>query len=189
MEAADDVTLVRACRDGDALAWETLVRRYQRLIYTIPRRAGLDEDLAAEVFQQVCVALLSHIQRIEQPERIGAWLVTAARRESWRQSRRAGATEQLAVGDDDEEPTLQLVDGSPLPDEQFERLERQHAVRLALTTLDERCRTLLTALFYQPAPPSYSELASAMKISEGSIGPTRARCLQKLRQALDNSER
>lgn len=187
MEAADDVVLVRACRDGNALAWETLVRRYQRLIYAIPRRAGLDEDLAAEVFQQVCIALLAHIQRIEQPERIGAWLATAARRESWRQSRRAGATEQLS-GLEGDDASTQLIDSDPLPDEQFERLERQHAVRLALATIDERCRSLLTALFYRPEPPSYSELASTLNLPEGSIGPTRARCLQKLRRALDAQE-
>jgi RNA polymerase sigma factor (sigma-70 family) len=187
METADDAALVRACRQGDALAWETLVRRYQRLIYSIPRRAGLGEDLAAEVFQQVCVTLLAHIQRIEQPERIGAWLATTARRESWRQSRRSSASDPLPQ-DEDGAPALQLVDADPLPDEQIERLERQHAVRLALQTLDERCRTLLTALYFAPTPPSYTALAASLHLPEGSIGPTRARCLQKLRRALDTAD-
>lgn len=183
MLAEDDAALVRACRTGDPNAWEALVRRYQRLIYAIPRRAGLSDDQAAEVFQQVCVALLTHIQRIEQPERIGAWLATAARRESWRQSRRAGTSEPL--GGDDDDPTHQIADHAPLPDEQIERLELQHEVRLALSRLDERCRNLLAALFYQAEPPSYAVIAADLKVPEGSIGPTRARCLQKLRRVLE----
>ena len=183
MEASDDATLVRACRQGDRRAWETLIQRYQRLVYSIPRRAGLDDDQTAEVFQQVWVALLAHIERIEQPERIGAWLATAARRESWRQSRRASGTQQL--GDDEDDPAGQIADTALLPDEQFERIERQHAVRQALGRIDERCRVLLTALFYQAEPPSYGELAARLNLPEGSVGPTRARCLQKLRQALE----
>jgi DNA-directed RNA polymerase specialized sigma24 family protein len=66
------------------------------------------------------------------------------------------------------------------------RLEEQHTVRTAVAALDERCRCLLTLLFYHPTPPPYAEVAALMEMSEGSIGPTRARCLQKLRHLLDN---
>jgi RNA polymerase sigma factor (sigma-70 family) len=181
MQGDDDALLVEACRRGDPGAWETLVRRYQRLIYAIPRRAGLDEDTSAEVFQRVCVILLEHLPRIERPERIGAWLATTARRESWRQARRNGRTRPIE-GDDD--PAAQIPDPSFLPDEIVERLEGQHAVRQALATLDERCRTLLSLLFYRSTPPPYGEIAAQIGVPEGSIGPTRARCLQKLRRAL-----
>lgn len=184
MRADDDAALVRACRQGDPEAWEALVRRYQRLIYAIPRRAGLSDDLAAEVFQRVWVTLIEHLHRIEQPERIGAWLATTARRESWRQLRRERVTTTLDAGDDDDE-TARLADSAPLPDEVIERLERQQAVRRAVAGLDERCRSLLTMLFYRGEPPPYAEIAATLGVPEGSIGPTRARCLQKLRQALD----
>ncbi len=186
MQDADDAWLVAACRQGDATAWEILIRRYQRLIYAIPRRAGLDEDGAAEVFQRVCMALLEHLHTIERPDRLGAWLATTARRESWRQlrGRRTSAIEPLET---DEEREVTIVDPALLPDEQLERLERQHEVRLALARLDERCRALLQMLFYRPDPAPYDVVARELQIPEGSIGPTRARCLQKLRRLLEES--
>ncbi|HXF45948.1 MAG TPA: sigma factor, partial [Burkholderiaceae bacterium] len=73
--ARDDAALVRACRAGDAHAWEQLVRRYERLIYTIPRRARLDADAAADVFQTVFERLHRHLDNLAQPERLQAWLV------------------------------------------------------------------------------------------------------------------
>ncbi|HKP13543.1 MAG TPA: sigma factor, partial [Blastocatellia bacterium] len=79
-----DEALVLACRRGDETAWETLVERFQRLVYTISRRAGLDEDAAADVFQNVFASLVERLDRIEQPDRIQAWLVTTAKRETWR---------------------------------------------------------------------------------------------------------
>src|SRR5215216_5274973 len=79
-----DLELVLACRRGDQLAWEKLIRRYQRLIYAIPVRAGLDEDEAADIFQDVFTTLFEKLNDIEEPERLQAWLVTTARRKTWR---------------------------------------------------------------------------------------------------------
>jgi RNA polymerase sigma factor (sigma-70 family) len=182
MAADDDAALLHACREGDPDAWERLVRRYQRLIYAIPRRAGLSEDLAAEVFQRVCVTLLEHIDRIAQPERLSAWLTTTARRESWRQLRNQRVV--VSLGDDDGAGIDDLADTTLLPDELVERAEQQHTVRLALGELDERCRDLLHMLFYRSEPPPYTEIAAALNMPAGSIGPTRARCLQKLQRVL-----
>lgn len=178
-----DEALVLACRRGDAAAWEALVARYQRLVYTIPRRAGLGEDLAADVFQHVFATLVDQLDRIERPGRLAAWLVTTARRETWRVSRRESVVNRAVRGQDAEE-ALEVRDVQLLPDELLLRLEEQHAVRRAVGALDERCRTLLTLLFYQPEPPPYAEVAATLGTSEGSIGPTRARCLQKLRRLL-----
>ena len=80
--AQSDEELLRACRRGDEAAWEALVRRYQRLVYAVPRRAGLDEDAAADVFQDVFATLLENVGAIEQPSRLHAWLVTTARRKT-----------------------------------------------------------------------------------------------------------
>src|SRR5678816_1216368 len=79
-----DKELIIACRNGDETSWEALVDRYQRLIYTIPRRAGLNQDQASDVFQDVFVTLLEKIDDINEPDRLHAWLVTAARRKTWR---------------------------------------------------------------------------------------------------------
>jgi RNA polymerase sigma factor (sigma-70 family) len=182
--AETDEALLLACRRGDEAAWEALVKRYQRLIFAIPRRAGLDEGLAAEVFQDVFATFLENIETIEQPSRLQAWLVTTAKRKTWRTISRESATRSF----DDEGEGASLVeavaDPSVLPDEALLQLEEQHIVRTALAEMDDRCRNLLTMLFYTPEPPPYSEIAARLGTSEGSIGPTRARCLQKLLKIL-----
>lgn len=186
-----DLELVLACRRGDQLAWEKLIRRYQRLIYAIPLRAGLDEDQAADIFQDVFTTFFEKLNDIEEPERIQAWLVTTARRKTLRQISKAhamplsGSNPALPA---DESVTanesLVIHDEAPLPDEQLLVLEEQHRIRTALSLLDERCRKLLEMLFYRGDPPSYAEIAATLGIAEGSIGPTRARCLEKLLRRL-----
>lgn len=185
MRADDDAALLHACRAGETAAWEALVLRYQRLVYAIPRRAGLAEDAVADVFQQVFVTLLEHLHRIEQPHRLGAWLTTTARRESLRQLRRARAGAPASGNTPEDDPLDQLIDPDLLPDEVIERLEQQHSVRQAVAALDERCRTLLTMLFFRDEVVPYTEIAAALGVPAGSIGPTRARCLKKVQALLE----
>jgi RNA polymerase sigma factor (sigma-70 family) len=182
-----DLQLVLACRRGDQLAWETLIRRYQRLIYTIPLRAGLDEDHAAEIFQDVFTTLFEKLNDIEQPEKLQAWLVTTTRRKTLHEVSKARVRQQSQVNTD-ESPNVatSIRDEAPLPDEQLLMLEEQHRIRTAVSSLDERCKTLLEMLFYVAEPPSYADVAAFLGIPEGSIGPTRARCLAKLLRMLNN---
>lgn len=176
-----------ACRRGEAEAWNVLVNRYQRLIYTIPRRAGLDEDQAAEVFQRTFAKLLQYLDRIKQPESIQAWLVTTARRETLQLIREQRSelslsqTDMLEYGPNNEA----ILDDNPLPDETLEHLEEQHLIRRAIAAMDERSRGLLNLLYYQPVPLSYAQIAVILDMPEGSVGPTRARCLEKLRRLLE----
>lgn len=179
-----DKQLWLACRRGDESAWEALINRYQRLIYAIPRRAGLDADEAAEVFQDVFATLFQKLDEIEEPDKIQAWLVTTARRKSARLSAKSrDARRRFDPGEDDTQ-LKNIADETDLPDEVILRLEQQHQVRLALQSMDERCRRLLELLFYRTEPPSYAEIAAELGTREGSIGPTRARCLQKLLKLL-----
>ena len=181
-----DKELLIACRKGDESSWEALVDRYQRLIYTIPRRAGLNQDQASEVFQDVFVTLVEKIDDINEPDRLHAWLVTAARRKTWRLVTKERSLRGIDSEQDDEEDGLAgIVDDNPLPDEVLLRLEEQHRVRTAVAELDERCQKLLTMLYYQTEPPSYAEIAETFGTPEGSIGPTRARCLKKLLRLLE----
>lgn len=178
-----DLQLVLACRQGDQLAWQKLIHRYQRLIYTIPLRAGLDEDQAAEIFQDVFTTLFQKLNDIEEPEKLQAWLVTTARRKTWRtisknRARRSASDEATA---DEAEA---IADEAPLPDEQLLILEEQHRIRTAVSLLDDRCRKLLQMLFYRQEPPSYAEIAATLGVPEGSIGPIRGRCLGKLLRML-----
>jgi RNA polymerase sigma factor (sigma-70 family) len=188
-DPATDEGLISACRRGDAMAWNMLVHRYQRLIYAIPRRAGLDEDQAAEVFQTTFTKLLEHLDRIRQPASIHAWLVTTARRETLRLLREQHAQLSFTPMDDPESThnTETIPDDRPLPDETIEELEEQHFIHTAVITMGERCRRLLTLLYYRSDPPSYSEVAVILGMPEGSLGPTRARCLEKLRRLLEHS--
>jgi RNA polymerase sigma factor (sigma-70 family) len=179
-----DLQLVVACRRGDQLAWETLIRRYQRLIYAIPRRAGLDDDQAAEIFQDVFTTLFQKLNDIQEPERLQAWLVTTARRKTLRVISKLRARPGSGTNAEAPENEAEIPDEAPLPDEQLMILEEQHEVRTALAHLDPRCRRLLQMLFYRAEPPSYAEIAAALEIPEGSIGPTRARCLGKLLRIL-----
>jgi RNA polymerase sigma factor (sigma-70 family) len=177
-----DLQLVLACRRGDQLAWEKLIRRYQRMIYAIPRSAGLDEYQAAEIFQDVFTTFFQKLNDIEEPEKLQAWLVTTARRKTWRTIARSQTRTREDAEASNEADAVR--DETPLPDEQLLILEEQHRVRTAVSMLDERCQKLVQMLFYEAQPPSYSEIAASLGIPEGSIGPTRARCLGKLLRIL-----
>jgi len=179
-----DEALVLACRDGDATAWEALVDRYQRLVYSIARHAGLDREQSADVFQHVFARLVERLGQIEQPALIGAWLATTTRHEAWRFSRRERMARVASLDSPDlAEP---FADKSLLPEALMLRLEEQHQVRTAMVILDERCRKLLILLFYRTDTAPYAEIAATLGMSEGSIGATRARCLQKLRRILND---
>jgi RNA polymerase sigma factor (sigma-70 family) len=183
MEPSDEA-LIQACRNGDELAWDQLVARYERLIFTIARHAGLEAEQADDVLQRVFLILLERLETITQPARLSAWLTATTRREAWRMRRR----ERMAGlhGDEIEEELAGLEDDGELPDDLVLRLEEQQDVLLAMEGLDERCRTLLTLLFLSPDSPSYAELAVTLGMREGAIGPTRARCLEKLRRLLES---
>ncbi len=184
MELTDEA-LVLACRRNDTAAWDLLVGRYRQLIFTIGRRSGLDEEQAADLLQHVFTILLERINMIEQPALLGAWLISTTRREAWRLRRH----ERLAsVSTGESEALQELPDGSDLPDELVQRLEAQRRLRIALEQLDDRCRELLTMLYLRPDTPSYAEIAATLGISEGAVGPTRARCLQKLRRLLADEQ-
>jgi RNA polymerase sigma factor (sigma-70 family) len=187
-DAPDDPALILRCRAGDALSWEALVKRYQRLVYAVARSAGLDEDLAADVFQTVFQRLVQHLPRITEPERLQAWIVTTSKREAWLQRKRAERLVSMTASEADGEvagPTDEwdIADPAPGPDETLAHWQRVAQVQRALERLDERCRQLLRALFGAEGA-GYEEIAARLGLPVGSIGPTRARCLQKLRKML-----
>lgn len=184
-----DEDLIRACRANDPAAWEALVGRYQRLVWSVPRRAGLGEDLAAEVFQRVFANLVRQLGRLDQPDRLSAWLTTVAKRETWRVLRQetSAATVPLGGLDGDGSQDEPATPEELLPEELLIQLEEQQQVRQALATLDDRCRRLLTMLYFQVETPAYTDVAAALGTSVGSIGPTRARCLEKMRKLLDTA--
>ena len=185
--AASDATLVQACRDGEPGAWERLVLRFERLIYTVPRRAGLGADDAADVFQTVFMRLHERLHALSQPERVQAWLVTTARRETLHLIQQRRRTVSIDAGADDGHEAIEPADPDPLPEELLESLQLQHRARFALQRLAEPCRSLLALLYGPDDAPPYSEVAKRLGMAIGSIGPTRARCLARLRELMGES--
>lgn len=188
----DDATLVARCRQGEAAAWGVLVKRYQRLVYAVVMRVGLDEHTAADVFQTVFSRLVDHLPRLAQPDRLQAWIVTTAKREALRARQMGQRTVSMTRAEDDEGQPMglgledTLADDAPLAEEALSDLQQLHLLRQGLDRLDERCRELLTLLFRdEDDSVAYDDIASRLHMAVGSIGPTRSRCLAKLRQLVE----
>ena len=183
----DDAMLVAGCLRGEAKCWEALVQRYQRLVFAIVRRAGMDEHVAADVFQTVFSRLLTNLPRIAEPAKLQAWIVTTAKREALHQRRRGERTVSMTESGEsgDESAEWNVADESPLPEEVLEELQQMLRVRQGLDQLDARCRRLMEMLFNgNDTAAAYGEVAEKLDMAVGSIGPTRARCLDKLRRFL-----
>lgn len=179
-----DAELVRLCQRGDEKAWDALVNRYQRLIFAIPRRAGLTEEQAADVFQEVFLTLFEKLDEIEQPEKIRSWIVTTAKFKTWGIIRHQKGFYAPESEEEIEAELASLADESPLADEVLIELEQQHQIRTALLELEERCRKILSMIYLRDKPSSYAEVAAEIGVGETSISPMRARCLQKLAKIL-----
>ena len=179
-----DAELVAACRQNKAEAWDELVARYERLVYTIPLRYGLPTAEAEDVFQTVWVTLLEKLPTLQEPDRVAAWLVTTARRATW--DRRRGAEHERTDSYDPAE--MPEGEAEATPEELVLQYQQQRQTQDALAKLGERCRRLLHFLYQDQAQPSYADIAQMMGMTVGSIGPTRARCLEKLRSLMEESE-
>ena len=178
----DVAQLVRRAAKGDHWAWERLVDQYARLIWAMTRDFKLVESDAADVFQATWLRLLEHIDRLEQPARVGSWLAATARHECLR-SLSARKKVMLVQGD------VTLGDGvahEPEIDERLLSEERDQAVRDALSRLPWRWRRLVEMLMADPPVP-YTEISDQLGLPVGSIGPTRGRCLERLRVLLQAS--
>jgi RNA polymerase sigma factor (sigma-70 family) len=179
-----DAELVKACRSGDESAWNQLVDRYQRLIFAIPRRAGLSEEQAADILQEVFLTLFEKLDEIEQPEKIRSWIVTTAKFKTWGLVRNEKGFYSPESEEEMEQEMANLPDTSPLADELLIELEQQHQIRTALKELEERCQKILSMIYLRDAAASYAEVAVAVGVGETSISPMRARCLKKLAKIL-----
>ncbi|HEV8691904.1 MAG TPA: sigma-70 family RNA polymerase sigma factor [Ideonella sp.] len=184
----DDTSLIERCRSGDASAWGLLVKRYQRLVYAIVIRMGLDEHAAADVFQGVFEKLMNHLPTLREPERLQAWIVTTAKREGLaarRQAQRQVSISRPDEADPDGHEEWDLADETPGAEQRLEELQQLHRLRLGLDRLDERCRELLLLVFRDEDDRlGYDEVSRRLGLPVGSIGPTRSRCLGKLRKLL-----
>ena len=171
-----DQELLARCVSGDEQAWDEIVGRYERLVFSVALKNGLSREDAADITQLTFVALLESIPSLRTDGSLASWLMTVARRHAWRVRRRAAREQPWSV---------EVAESSSSSDEDFERLAAVHA---GLARLGESCRRLLYALFFDPDAPSYAVVAERLRCAVGTIGPQRARCLRRLRVLLDEEE-
>ncbi len=167
-----DRDLIRRCIEGDQEAWKQLVRRYERLIYSIALRICRNSETAADVLQQVCLELYQRLDEVRNTATLPSWIATVTRRKScdyWRSCQPA-------------EPLLD--DGSADSEDIFANIERQHTLERAMASLPERNRRLMQMLYMSGRDYSYQEIAQELGMPVASVGPTRIRSLKKLRKLL-----
>jgi RNA polymerase sigma factor (sigma-70 family) len=180
-ERTDDAALVARCIEGDSAAWDALVDRHGPLVWAVAHKAGLSDADAADVFQNTWTIAVEELERVRNPDRVAAWIGRVARHQAMRVRRGYGiarkARARVAREDVDDR----------VPDEELAELEERGRVDTALRRIGERCARLLDALYFERPAPAYTALAERLGMRIGSIGPTRARCLEKLRRELGGS--
>jgi RNA polymerase sigma factor (sigma-70 family) len=181
-DLSDVADMVRRAVGGDLKAWEDLVDQYERLIWSITGEFKLGESDAADVAQTTWLRLLEHIDRIQHPDRVGSWLAATARNECLRS---LAVRKRVVLGHDEVELETVVAHG-PEIDERLLADERAQVVRDALSSLPRRWQRLLELLMADP-PTSYADISDELGLPIGSIGPTRGRCLERLRVLLQAS--
>lgn len=184
VQTPDVEDLIRRAADGDRRAWDALVDDYTDLLWSVARGFRLDTADAADAVQTTWLRLLENLDKINQPERIAGWLATTVRRECLKMLRRRGREQPHSH----EHADLDIPDSGEPVDARMLLAERDSALWSVFTKMSERCQTLLRVMMANPAP-SYDAVAAALRMPIGSIGPTRSRCLSKLRTLLDEDGR
>ncbi len=175
---ARTAVLLEAAQQGDRAALDLLVRELSPMLWHVARAQGLDRDSASDVVQTAWLELLGSLQKIHSPGALAAWLITVTRRESWR-TRKARRSERLNEATD----LALLRDTDPVPEEHLLEDDRRRRLWAAVEQLSERCRSLLRVIAFAHRP-DYGALGQKLGMPVGSIGPTRGRCLAKLRRLL-----
>lgn len=176
--ASRAATLFRAYRDGDESRMAELVGLLTPILWHTARAQRLDRETAEDVVQSAWLSLVRSSAAIADPQAVLGWLITTVRRESWRVAKRDGRVEPTEFFDDDVvAPPADLPEERVLADDSASRLW-QHMARLP-----QRCQELLRVIAFADRP-DYAAVAKALGMPVGSIGPTRGRCLAKLRAQL-----
>lgn len=177
--------LFAAFQGGDRPAFDELVTALTPLLWHTVRSQGADRVTAEDVVQTVWMELLRHADAVREPRAVAGWLVTAAKREVWRVLKKQSAVRV------DADPEFELISTIPAPradepDEQVVRDDRDQLLWTAMQSLSGRCQHLLRVVAFCDRP-DYDAISVALGIPKGSIGPTRGRCLAKLREQLSGS--
>lgn len=179
---SSDERLIALCRKGDQQAWADLIDKYKNLIYSIPIKLGMYDD-AADIFQSVCLNLLSDLPRIREPKALPKWLMQVCYHKCL--EHRTKARRQVQLEDEDAENIPAEASGTSLPDEVLAELRREQMVRDVVSGLAPRCERMVRMLFFETPPRPYQEVARELGLATGSIGFIRGRCLARLKKQLE----
>ena len=177
----NDRELVAACLSGDEQAWSELIDRYNRLIFSIPLKQGLNRDEAADIFQAVCLDLVAELPRLRDPQALPAWLIqtTLHKVSKWRRRNDRYVPDEGTYTENAPAPEADM------PDTLIRDVQQTQALRDAVAALSDRCQRMVQMLFFETPARPYKDVASALGVATGSIGFLRGRCLDRLRSALE----
>ena len=177
----NDRELVAACLSGDEQAWSELIDRYNRLIFSIPLKQGLNRDEAADIFQAVCLDLVAELPRLRDPQALPAWLIqtTLHKVSKWRRRNDRYVPDEGTYTENAPAPETDM------PDALIRDVQQTLALRDAVAGLSDRCQRMVQMLFFETPVRPYKDVASALGVATGSIGFLRSRCLDRLRSALE----
>ncbi len=175
-----DWELVQACRADNEAAWDIMLNRYQRWVFFVPRRYGLTDADAADIVQITYTIMMDNLHVFHAESNIKAWLGTVAKRQTWLRLKKHDREDVYYEEDLSDSALLMSKSGKPQ-----DTLALADWLHDGLGRLGEKCRTLLLALYLEDTKPSYDDISNRFGMSVGSIGPTRARCLKKLKEIMN----
>ena len=174
-----DSQLVEDCLQGKEAAWSALIAKYKNLIYSIPVRYSFSEEDSADIFQAVCLDLLKELPTLREPNALAGWLVQVTRNKCFH--RKQAQLRSKVQGIDD----LDTLTSPAMPKDVTAEVEQEQLLREAILILSPRCRRLVHMLFFEMPARPYQQVAHDLNLAEGSIGFIRRRCLNKLRDRLE----
>src|ERR1700734_798544 len=180
--AHSDEQLVRDCIDGKHEAWSCLIDK--NLIFSVPIKYGFSRDEAADIFQEVCLGLLSELKTLREPRALPKWLLTVTAHKCFHRKRMA----RRLVSMDSEVLELPGIEMPPEALTIIAEAEREQGLREAMSELPARCRRLIEMLFFEEPSRAYRDVAETLGMAVGSIGFIRQRCLDKMRKKVEDLE-
>jgi len=173
-----DEQLVRDCLKGRESAWSALINKYKNLIFSIPIKYGFSEEDSADIFQAVCMDLLTELPNLREPKALAGWLIQVTRNKCFH--RKQEKVRHLMTELEGDEPSEDEAAHTLISE-----LQQDQLLRDALSRLGPRCRQLVQMLFFEMPARPYQQVAKDLKLAPGSIGFIRRRCLDKLRERLE----
>src|SRR5580658_1959300 len=183
-DSSDDARLIGRCLQGDQQAWSALIDKYKSLIYSIPVKLGMYQD-AADIFQSVCVDLLSELPRLREHRALPKWLMQTCYHKCLSYQRAANRLVALEPEGSGSDAALPASTADELPEHLLVQLEQEQILRDAISELPGKCEQMVRLLFFEIPPRPYEDIAVEMGMATGSIGAVRGRCLTHLRKQLE----